>query len=363
MNLPDPPERGRPLPAFTKESFRAILHSRAAWTSLAVGVTVFGGVVVWQGIGDVGAALHRAGWGIILIAFFHLPSLWADAMGWRSLFPRSKRPPRRTVLAARWIGESINDLLPVLQMGGNVVKAWLLSRRDVEAGRAAATVIVDVTLVVLTQIFFTLLGIGLVAPTLGRRESLLVILIGTAILSVLLFGFYQAQRRGFIGPVIRIPAKILGPSALSSLSNGAATIDSQVLSLYRENRLLLVSAFWHILSWFLGVGEVWFGLRLLGHPVDFGTALLFESLGQAIRTGAFAVPGALGVQEGGYILVGGALGIEPGISFALSMVRRVRELLLGLPGLAYWETSIFRRMRSGDTSRGKITPRRPEAGP
>jgi hypothetical protein len=71
--------------------------------------------------------------------------------------------------------------------------------------------------------------------------------------------------------------------------------------------------------------------------------LLFESLGQAIRTGAFAVPGALGIQEGGYVLVGGALGIEPGVALGLSLVRRVRELLLGLPGLASWQASAIRR--------------------
>jgi uncharacterized membrane protein YbhN (UPF0104 family) len=94
-----------------------------------------------------------------------------------------------------------------------------------------------------------------------------------------------------------------------------------------------------MLGWFLGIAEVWFGLYLLGHPVDIRTALLFESLGQTIRTGAFAVPGALGIQEGGYVLVGSALGIEPGVALALSLARRVRELLLGLPGLAVWQAS------------------------
>ena len=346
----------QPSPLLTKEALRAVLRSRAACAGLAVGVVLFAGVMAWQGIDDLRIALQRAGWGILAIAFLHLPSLWADAMGWRSLFDPGKRPFRRTMLRARWIGESINDLLPVLQMGGNVVKAWLLSGRGVEPGRAGASVIVDVTLVVMTQILFTLLGIGLVAPSLGGRQSLYVILAGTGILSVLLLGFYQVQRRGFIGTLVRVSKKILGPSESASLSDGAARIDTEVLRLYGEGRLLLASGAWHIASWFLGVGEVWVGLRLLGHPVDFGTALLFESLGQAIRTGAFAVPGALGIQEGGYILVGGALGIEPGVSLALSIARRVRELLLGLPGLACWQTSAFRRVLSKDIRDRAGTP-------
>jgi putative membrane protein len=344
MNLFSNPDPGQPLDLPTKKALRGILRSPAAYTGLAIGIALFVSVIVWQGIGDVLQALSRAGWGIIAIALLHLPSLWADATGWRSLFPPGQRPPRRVMLRARWIGESINDLLPVLQMGGNVVKAWLLSGRGVQVGQAGATVIVDVTLVVMAQILFTLVGIGLVAPTLGSKGALLVILAGTVILSILLLGFYEAQRRGFIGIVVRVSRKILGPLEWDSVSEGAARIDSEVLRLYRERRLLLTSGFWHILSWFLGVGEVWFALRLLGHPVDFGTALLFESLGQAIRTGAFAVPGALGIQEGGYILVGGALGIEPSISLALSIARRVRELLLGLPGLAFWQASTIHRV-------------------
>jgi len=336
--------RGQPPSLFKKEALREIPYFRAAYIGLAIGAVLFAGVIVWHGIGDLLVTLRRAGWGMIAIAFLHLPSLWADALGWRNLFPPGTRPPRRTMLQGRWIGESINDLLPVLQMGGNLVKAWLLSSRGVDVGQAGASVIVDVTVVVMTQILFTLLGIGLVAPTLGGKESLLVILVGTFILSVLLLGFYAAQRRGFMRIVVQVSRKILGPLEWVSVSHGAAKIDSEVLLLYGERRLLLASGFWHILSWFLGVAEVWFGLRLLGHPVDFGTALLFESLGQAIRTGAFAVPGALGVQEGGYILVGGALGIEPGISLALSIARRVRELLLGLPGLAFWQASTLHRI-------------------
>jgi putative membrane protein len=338
------PESGESPDTAPINTLRGILRSRAGYTGLVAGVGLFAAIIAWQGVGDVAKALSQAGWGIIAIVLLHFPPLWADAMGWRSLFPPGQRPPRRTMLRARWIGESINDLLPVLQMGGNVVKAWLLVGRGIQVDRAGASVVVDVTMVVLTQILFTLLGIGIVAPTLGSRGSLLVVLAGTGIMAILLAGFYAAQRRGFFSIVVRVSRRILGETEWLTFSNGAATIDVEVLRLYRERRTLAVSGFWHILSWFLGIGEVWVALRLLGHPVGLGTALLFESLGQAIRTGAFAVPGALGIQEGGYILVGGALGIEPGIALALSLARRVRELLLGLPGLAAWQTSTIHRV-------------------
>jgi len=318
---------------------RDIFRSRAAYLGLTVGIVLFAAVIAWQGITDVAKALGHAGWGIIAIALLHLPPLWADSMGWRSLFPRSDQPRQRTVIRARWIGESINDLLPVLQMGGNVVKAWLLAARKVPIGLAGASVVVDVTLVVLTQILFTLLGLWLLAPVIGGGKALPVILVGATILAGLLAGFYAAQRRGLFSFVAHLSKRILGVSEWLSISYRASTIDAEILQLYSKRRALLASGCWHMLGWFLGIAEVWFGLYLLGHPVDIRTALLFESLGQTIRTGAFAVPGALGIQEGGYVLVGSALGIEPGVALALSLARRVRELLLGLPGLAVWQAS------------------------
>ena len=146
-------------------------------------------------------------------------------------------------------------------------------------------------------------------------------------------------------------------------------MDADVLRLYGDRRAMTTSGCWHMLSWFVGIAEVWFALYILGHPVDVWTALLFESLGQAIRTGAFAVPGALGIQEGGYILVGSALGIEPGVALGLSLVRRVRELLLGVPGLASWQASTIRRAlgkravgagADGPGHAARLSPRRKE---
>jgi hypothetical protein len=64
-------------------------------------------------------------------------------------------------------------------------------------------------------------------------------------------------------------------------------------------------------------------------------ALLLESLGQAIRGAAFAIPGALGIQEGGYLLLAPVAGLSPETALALSLAKRTRELILGLPGLLY----------------------------
>jgi uncharacterized membrane protein YbhN (UPF0104 family) len=53
----------------------------------------------------------------------------------------------------------------------------------------------------------------------------------------------------------------------------------------------------------------------------------------AARSAGFAVPGAVGVQEGGFVLVAGLFGISATDALALSMLKRIREELIGLPAL------------------------------
>ena len=65
--------------------------------------------------------------------------------------------------------------------------------------------------------------------------------------------------------------------------------------------------------------------------------LVIESLLYAIRTVAFAIPNAVGVQEGAYILVGGAFGLTPEMGLALSLLKRARDLVIGLPALGAWQ--------------------------
>ena len=79
-------------------------------------------------------------------------------------------------------------------------------------------------------------------------------------------------------------------------------------------------------------------LCFLGTSVDSGAAqaLVVETLGMAARSAGFAVPGALVVQEAGFMLAAGAAGLPPSLGLGLSLVKRIREIVVGLGGLALW---------------------------
>jgi putative membrane protein len=206
-------------------------------------------------------------------------------------------------------------------------------------------------MMVSTQVAFTLLGTALLVVVVGGHELVASALVGAATMATLITGFYVAQRRGMFAGLADRLGRMLGSAPGGEFTANATAIDAGVRELYRRPRAIAAGAAWHLASWILGVGEVWLALHYLGHPVGFERALLLESLGQAVRTAAFVVPGALGVQEGGYLVLGTVLGLTPETALALSLAKRVREVVLGVPGLVVWQadaaTSFLRTGRGG----------------
>jgi putative membrane protein len=351
-NRPKVPEvRG----VVTEETARpGVLGSVApAYVGLGVGLALFTVLIACQGAREVGGALAAAGPGLLLVAAFHVVPMFANAIGWRSLLEPGRRPGMAAMLRARWMGESINTLLPVLQVGGNVAKAQIVAARGVPVPQAGASVVVDVMMMVSTQVVFTLLGAALLVAVVGGQQVVGGALVGAGVMALLVGGFYAAQSRGMFGFLARRIGGMFGADRAGGLAANAAALDGAIRALYGRPRAIATGAAWHLGSWVVGAGEVWLALYFLGHPVGFERALLLESLGQAVRTAAFVVPGALGVQEGGYLVLGTVLGLTPETSLALSLAKRVREVALGVPGLIAWQaeaaTALFRSGRGGRT--------------
>jgi hypothetical protein len=104
----------------------------------------------------------------------------------------------------------------------------------------------------------------------------------------------------------------------------------------------------HMAGWLIGTLEILIALALMGHPVGLTEAIILESLTNAIRGAAFVVPGGFGVQEGGLVLLGHLMGLAPETALALSLVKRVPDLVLGLPGLLAWHWLEVRRLLGAD---------------
>jgi putative membrane protein len=313
--------------------------TRAAAWLLSAGVLLFIGVLASQGLAAVFATLSLAGWGLLLVALFHLLPLVLDGAAIRVLFAGSAtHAALRDALLARWVGESANSLMPAGQLGGPVLMARHLAQRGMRMQDAVAAITVSTTVQTFAQILFVLAGVALLGAHASHisqealRTSALVV---SGLLALQVGGFYLLQRRGFFGKLMRVANRFSGKRDWSKWLNQAEAMDLEVQLTYGRNGLVAASFVLSLVGWFVGTGEVYLITQLLDHPVSWTDALLLESLGQAIRGAAFAIPGALGVQEGGYLLLAPLAGLPPDVALALSLAKRARELLLGLPGLLY----------------------------
>jgi len=74
------------------------------------------------------------------------------------------------------------------------------------------------------------------------------------------------------------------------------------------------------------------------------TLACLESLAQAAKSLFFMVPAALGVQEAGLIGAGHLFGLGADVALALSLAKRMREIVFGLPALVAWQWIEGRRI-------------------
>lgn len=290
--------------------------------------------------------LAGAGPGVALLCAWHLLPMLLDTLAWRALLPPEPRLPLARLLEMRWLGESVNALLPVLQVGGDLLRARLSALAGVPGGAAAAAIVLDLTLSVATLGLFLLAGVLL---ALGRLDGLPLAGPAAALAAAGiagLAGFIALQRTGGLARLLRALAGRLGNPAWDRLAGAAGAFDAALARLHGDRRALLRSSLLALAAWVLGAGEAWLALRLLGFQPSLLDALLLECLVQAVRNAAFMVPGALGVQEGALLLAAPAFGLPAEAGFALALLRRLRELLLGLPGLAW----AF--LRAGPAARG-----------
>jgi putative membrane protein len=307
-------------------------------------------LLVEHGVGDVAAAAAGVGSGIVVVFLLHVVQLFADGMGWRAVVPGARRPTVRTVVWGRWLAESVNDLLPVMQVGGNVVRAQALAAAGFPGATAGASVVVDMTLIMATQLPVTLAGLCLLVLYVDAGAVVGRVFVGVVTTTAMLAGLILAQRRGLFGAGARLAERLVRVPEQLAIASGSAALDAEVRRLYRNRRALVAGGLWHIVGWLVGTGEVWLTLYLLGHPVSVPAAIMWQSLGEVIRTSAFVVPGAVGIQEGGYVVLGRLLGVPPDAALALSFIGRARELVFGIPGLLAWRaqsaSTVFARQQA-----------------
>jgi putative membrane protein len=320
---------------------------------LAGGIALFVWLVVATGVEDLLAGLAAVGWGLALIVAYRFLPLSVHTLGWRAVIP-GPPPPLLPLLWIRWICESVNSLLPVAQVGGELVRARLLAARGLAAPLAGASVVVDFSIGMMAQLVFTLVGVLALPFIVGFTPTVWSIMIAVVGAGFVLALFVFSQHKGMFGFGAGLVAKLARSQTWQRLAGNARRLDRAVRGLYGRRPRVRRDFLLRLLAWFLGTGETWLAFYFMGQPVGVVEAVIIESLGFAVRSLGFAVPGAIGVLEGGFVLIGLMLGIDPSAALTLALVKRLREVILGIPALVGWliQEAVRPAEQTGDTRTG-----------
>jgi glycosyltransferase 2 family protein len=299
----------------------------------AIGLVLIGVLVVHFGAGAVARSLLAVGWaGFAAVCLIHLALIAVMGVAWWVLLPGCNP---WSAIWARLVRDSASEVLPLSQVGGYVAGARAITIAGIPGSTAAASTIVDVTLEFLAQIAYTAIALLWLLHLEPQARFAVLTAAGLAVAGCLAAGFLVAQRRGF--GVLNRFAGALGRGWAKRTAAGAAALHAAVADIYARRGAVWASFALHLACWIASAAEIWLALRFIGAPLGFGAVLVIESLLYAIRSVVFAVPNAVGVQEGAYILLGVSFGLTPELGLALSLLKRARDAVIGLPALGAWE--------------------------
>jgi glycosyltransferase 2 family protein len=274
--------------------------------------------------------LHEMGWAFPLIFLPYIVVYACDTLGWRLAFGPSLAVPFSTLYLTRIAGEAINNITPLAYLGGEPVKAHLLTRFQIPMIRGMAASIIAKLLISISQFFFVILGGGFALSRLVTRPDILwplvvIILIAGVLLAGLCYGLRVGLFRLLYGVLDRWQ---LTPSFLERWRVHLRQLDETIVAFYRQYPLhLLLSLGLHFMGWMLGALEVLAIFYAVGIPISLAEAIAIEALASVVKAMAFFIPGSLGVQDGGNVLLLALFGYPSSFGLTFSLVRRMRELL------------------------------------
>jgi glycosyltransferase 2 family protein len=276
-----------------------------------------------------------------------------DTLGWRLTFGRHLPAPLSfgRLFRIRWAGESVNTLVPSGYLGGEAVKVYLLHQAGVSGWTGTTSVVVSKTAQTVAQVLFiglgALLGAMRLPPGSPFRTAFWTL---TGVALTVLLVLIAVQYYGFFKSLNRLAACCQRwRNWFERHRQRLHEVDDSIRSFYHcQPRWFLLSTGAYFAGWLFDTVEIWLVSALLGWQVDWPRAAAMEAfIGVAKALGTF-VPASLGVQESGVVLLFRAFGLTPSQAIAYALLRRGRDLVYALVGLAllWTQESSLKRLRA-----------------
>ena len=124
-------------------------------------------------------------------------------------------------------------------------------------------------------------------------------------------------------------------------------LDQTIFGFYRQHRgRFYRSTLIYLCGWTLDTIEIYLVASLLGVPITWSQALVVEAFTGVAKLLGVWLPGSIGVQESGIILMGKLVGLPGTFVAAYALIRRARELIFAGMGML-----LFYAGKNGKTKR------------
>jgi putative membrane protein len=306
-------------------------------------------LIGWFGAGRVLSGVLSVGWvGFAIVLVWQLLLFAILGVAWDAIVPRRQARSLAVFIWGRMVRDAATNCLPFSQLGGFVFGARAVTLHGIGWSLATASTVVDVTAEFLAELAFTGIGLGILiarAPD-SRLAVPLEIGLGLAVMAAVALVWLQ---RG-AGTLFASMGRIIAGRRFSDAQERVEVLQAELALIYGHTLRLGVGFAVHLIGWICTGVAGWITYHLLGVPIDFDDALAIEALLAAATAVAFLVPVSAGVQEAGYAGLGAIFGVAPELSLAVSLVRRARDLALGVPILLIWQFFEVRHLRAAARS-------------
>jgi putative membrane protein len=310
-----------------------------------VGVLIALLLVSYYGFGNIVAAVGRIGWPeFAVIVGWQLVLFVILGLAWDLITPSRAMRRAWVLIWGRMVRDASANCLPFSQVGGFVFGARAVTLHGVEWHTATASTVIDVTAEFLAQIAFACIGLGILLARAPRSGLAVPVEVGIGLAVMACFGFVWLQH-GAAPVFARIGRRIAG-NWFPDAGERMAVLHTELGLIYGHPVKLAAGFLAHLIGWLCTGVAGWIAYRALGVPIDFDDALAIEALLSAAAAVAFLVPVNAGVQEAGYAGLGSIFGVPPELSLGVSLVRRARDIVVGVPILLIWQLIEMRRLRA-----------------
>lgn len=306
---------------------------------MLIGVALFGVIVAETNLAEAATRVMQFGWGVAVVLALYLVTFSIDSLTW--LITLRTTPITLgwfcRLWQARLVGEAFNMTMPAGGMGGEPIKAVLLKQRyGIGYREGAASLFVSKTVNMLGLVVFLAAGFLLMLRH-GAIPGIYVVAggLGLAALTTASLIFFSIQRFRISSAATSRLSRWRMLRRLATGLENIREVESHFVGFYSGNRQrFAVAVALGILSWAVGVLEIFYALDFLGHPVSLSDAWIIEAMAQMVRTGSIFIPASIGLQDGAFVLICAAITGSPELGIAVALVRRMREIVWIAGGFA-----------------------------